>query len=96
VLPEFYEWFHRNIFDYHSSTVAEYMNNLRLGIFAYLQPEFDRAYHEVETRPKYRFYIPSAITNPLTKEMYCELVNIVRARPFMPRFQVSQYAKMRC
>jgi len=47
VLPEFYEWFHRNIFAYHS------------------------------------------------KEMYWELMNMVRARPYMPRFDVSQYAKMR-
>ena len=42
LLPEFYEWFHTNIFAYHSSTIAEYLNNLRLGIFAYLQPEFAR------------------------------------------------------
>ncbi len=94
VLPEFYEWFHRNIFAYHSSTIAEYLNNLRLGIFAYLQPEFARAYHEVEPRPMYRFHIPSAITHPLAKEMYWELMNMVRARPYMPRFEVSRYAKM--
>lgn len=95
VLPEFYEWFHRDIFAYHSSTVAEYLNNLRLGIFTYLQPEFARAYHEVGPRPMYRFHIPSTITHPLAKEMYWELMNMVRARPYMPRFEVSQYAKMR-
>lgn len=95
VLPEFYEWFHRNIFAYHSSTIAEYLNDLRLGIFEYLQPEFLRAYHEVEPRPKYSFHIPAAIMNPLAKAMYWELMNLVRARPVMSRFEVSQYAKMR-
>jgi hypothetical protein len=95
VLPEFYEWFHRDIFAYHSSTIAEYLNNLRLGIFAYLQHEYARAYHEVEPRPMYRFHIPSAIKHPLAKEMYWELMNMVRARPYMPRFEVSQYVKMR-
>ena len=95
VLPEFYEWFHRDSFAYHSSTIAEYLNNLRLGIFAYLQPEFARAYHEVEPRPMYRFNIPTAITHPLAKEMYGDLMNMVRARPYMPRFEVSQYVKMR-
>ena len=95
VLPEFYEWFHRDIFAYHSSAIAEYLNNLRLGISAYLQPEFARAYREVEPRPAYRFHIPSAITHPLAKEMYWELMNMVRARPYMPRFEVSRYVKMR-
>lgn len=95
VLPEFYEWFHRDIFAYHSSTIAEHLNNLRLGIFSYLQPEFARAYHEVEPRPTYRFHIPSAITHPLAKEMYWELMNMVRSRPYMPRFEVSPYVKLR-
>lgn len=95
VLPEFYEWFHRGILAHHSSTIAEYLNELRLGIFEYLQPEFLRAYHEVEPRPKYRFHIPPEIMNPLAKEMYWALMNMVRARPIMPRFEVSRYAKMR-
>lgn len=95
VLPEFYEWFHTNIFAYHSSTIAEYLNNLRLGIFAYLQPEFARAYHEVDPRSMYRLHIPSAIAHPLAKEMYCELMNMVRSRPYMSRFEVSPYVKMR-
>jgi hypothetical protein len=34
-----------------------------------------------------RFQIPSAITHPLAKEM---------RRKHMPRFEVSQQAKMRC
>jgi len=95
VLPEFYEWFHRDIFAYHSSTIAEHLNNLRLGIFSYLQPEFARAYHEVEPRPMYRFHIPSAIKDSLAQEMYWELMNMVRARPYMPKFEVSPYVKMR-
>ncbi len=95
VLPEFYEWFHRNIFAYHSSTIAEHLNNLRLGIFEYLQPEFARSYHEVDPRPNYRFHIPTAIINPLARELYWELMEMVRARPSMPRFEVSQYLKMR-
>ena len=72
VLPEFYEWFHSDFFAYHSSTIAEYLNNLRLGIFTYLQPEFARAYHDVEPRPMYRFQAPRAITHPEVKQ-YAEM-----------------------
>ena len=43
----------------------------------------------------YRYHIPSAITHPLAKEMYWELMNMVRAHPFMPHFEVSQDVKMR-
>ena len=46
-------------------------------------------------RPMYRFHVPLAITQPLAKEMYWELMNMVRGRPYMPRFEVSQYVKMR-
>lgn len=94
ILPEFYDWFHRYVVAYHSSTIAEYLNNLRLGIFAYLLPEFTRAHRGIEPMCSYEF--PSAITHPLAKEMYWELMNMVRARPYMPKFEVSKYAKMRC
>ncbi len=33
----------------------------------------------------YRFHVPSAITHPLAKEMYWELMNVVRAPPYMPK-----------
>lgn len=95
VLPDFYKRFHGDIFAYHSSVIGEHLNNLRLGIYAYLQPEFARSFHKVEPRPMYGFHIPSAITHPLAKEMYWELMNRVLARPYMPRFEVSQYVKMR-
>lgn len=45
VLPEFWEWFHTHLFAYHASTIAEFLNEIRWGIFGYLQPEFKRSYH---------------------------------------------------
>lgn len=93
VLPEFYEWFHTNIFACLASTIAEFLNNLRLEIFTYLEPEFARAYHSVEPEPRYRYHIPTAITQPLAKGMYWELMNMVRARPYMQRFAVSPHLK---
>ncbi|MBN8605737.1 MAG: hypothetical protein J0L81_02360 [Caulobacterales bacterium] len=94
-LDDFYEWFHRDIFAYHSSTIAEHLNNLRWGIYEYLRPEFARSFHRVEPAPMYRFHIPDAITNPLAKEMYWDLMNKARSEPWMPAFSVSEYIKLR-
>jgi hypothetical protein len=42
-LGDFYERFHTDILNYHSSTIAEFLNNIRWGIYEYLQPEFRRS-----------------------------------------------------
>ena len=42
-LGDFYERFHMDILNYHSSTIAEFLNNIRWGIYEYLQPEFRRS-----------------------------------------------------
>lgn len=44
VIPDFYEWFHRNILSYHLGAIAEFLNNIRVGIYDYLLPEWKRAY----------------------------------------------------
>ena len=41
-IENFFEWFFDNIFLYHSSQIAEFLNNIRWAIFRYLQPEFAR------------------------------------------------------
>ena len=94
-LPDFYEWFHRDIFAYHASAIAEHLNNLRLGIYGYLEPEYASAYYEPGPPMMYRYDIPPTIYEPLAKEMYWELMNMVRGRPWMPSFEVSEYVKMR-
>ena len=42
-LAEFHERFHTDILNYHSSTIAEFLNNIRWGIYDYLQPEFNKS-----------------------------------------------------
>lgn len=94
-LNDFYAWFHHDIFAYHASTIAEHLNNLRLGINEYLRPEFERAFHYTEPKPLYGFHVPVSITNSLTKEMFWDLMNKVRGGPWMPKFVVSEHLKMR-
>lgn len=95
VLPEFYEWFHGNIFNYHSSAIAEFLNNIRWGIYEYLQPEFRRSFTPEEPGSiAYRFVYPEKCTNSFAKEMYWNLMNAVRRQPYMPKFEVMQFLKM--
>ncbi len=95
VLPEFYEWFHSNIFAYHASTISEFLNNLRHEIYSYLRPEFDRSYQDVPPPPRYRFDTPATIKQPTAKVMYWNLMNMVRRGPIMPRFRVNAFLKKR-
>jgi hypothetical protein len=96
VIPEFYEWFHDNVFSYHSSAIAEFLNNIRWGIFEYLTPEFARSFTgEDPSLPRYSYKIPAGCDKPLTQAIYWDLMNSVRSKPYLPRFEVTQYLKMR-
>lgn len=95
VLPDFNDWFHDNVFSYHASTIAEFLNNIRWAIFDYLQPEFERSFERVDPEQMYRFRYPVDITQPVAKAMYWELMNMVKSTPFFPRFAVSGILKLR-
>lgn len=93
-LPSFYEWFHRNFFVYHSSTIAEFLNNLRWAIFRYLQPEFSRSYTRPEPQDiRYSFKYPEDCQQPLARSMYWDLMNNVREEPYFPTFTVTSSLK---
>ena len=97
VLPEFWEWFHDHLFGYHMSTIAEFLNNIRWAIYEYLSPEYARAYHLTDVTmepPAYAFHYPAGVEAPLAKSMYWDLMNMVRAKPFFPRFTVMQSLKL--
>jgi hypothetical protein len=96
VIEEFYEWFHENIFSYHSSAIAEFLNNIRWGIYEYLRPEYERSIvWEGGDPPKYRYTYPAGCQHPTGKTMYWDLMNDVRSEPLMPRFEVTRFLKMR-
>lgn len=96
VLSEFWEWFHTHLFAYHASTIAEFLNDIRWGIFEYLRPEYQRAYHvtgQVAGASMYAFHIPADITAPIAKTMYWDVMNRARENPFVPRFTVDESLK---
>ena len=95
-LGNFYERFHTDILNYHSSTIAEFFNNIRWGIYEYLQPEFRRSIvWEGGNPPKYRYTFPIGIENNFAKQCYWDLMNDVRQPPYVRRFQVTKWLKLR-
>ncbi len=98
IIGEFYEWFHTGIFNYHSSAIAEFLNNIRWGIYEYLQPEFQKSivFENDEHPRRYHYTYPNKVNNSFAKNCYWDLMNEVRSKPYMNKFQVTRYLKMRC
>jgi len=93
-IPNFFAWFFDDCFMYSLSRIAEFLNEIRWAIFDYLQPEYRRAWRPVDD-VVYEYDIPPPITQPAARAMYWDLMNRVRHRPWIPRFVVTEYLKMR-
>ena len=91
-LEDFKEWFAENVFIYHSSTIGEFLNELRYEIHDYLAAEYARSKVDLADG-MYRFTFPTGIDSPLAREMYWELLNKIRYRIYFPRFRVSSSFK---
>jgi len=95
-LSEFYERFHTDILGYHSSTIAEFLNNIRWGIYYYLRPEFKKSIvWESKEPPKYRYTYPKDLNSEFAKACYWELMNEVRGEPYMRKFKVTKWLNLR-
>lgn len=99
IMNEFYEQFHVDLFTYHASTIAEFLNNIRCSIYEYLQPLYVQCreyyWNEEFQEKSYRYIYPDSINNDYVKELFWDLMNDVRSPPYIRRFQVTRYLKMR-
>jgi hypothetical protein len=85
VLDDFYVRFHEDIFEYHSTAIAELLNDVRWGVHDYLCPEYLRAkVQDVSDPIKHR--CPEDVSNDYAKSCYWGLMNMVRRKPYMERF----------
>lgn len=95
VLDDFYEKFHFDILSYHASTICEFLNNIRWGIYEYLRPEFHRSFvWKGGSPPSYEFTYPNDVKTDFAKHCYWDLMNEVRSVPYVPRFQVTRWLKL--
>jgi hypothetical protein len=98
ILPEFQEWFQENIFVYHATSIACFLNDIRWGIFDYLTPEFCRAYTPTSRcngLQMYEYAVPQEVVDPLIRSLYWDLMNNIRTRPYFPRFTVEPSVRQR-
>lgn len=97
ILDDFYQRFHFDILNYHGSTISEFLNNIRWGIYEYLQPEFQQSivYEGNEHPRRYHYTYPAGINNNFAKTCYWDLMNEIRSKPYFRKFHVGRYLKMR-
>jgi len=98
-LQDFRQQFYDDIFHYHSSTIAEFLNNIRWGIHSYTAPVRARCvenpYDEELRINTYTYSCPGDVTSDLGKTCYWDLMNDVMRQPYIQRFEVAKYLKMR-
>jgi hypothetical protein len=94
-LDDFYERFHDDILNYHSTTLAELLNNIRWGIQGYLTPEFRQSLSQQPGEIEYSYRYPSGIANPFAKSCYWSLMNDIRCGPIVQRFVGRRILKLR-
>jgi hypothetical protein len=89
-LSDFYYNFGWDIFRYHSGRIAEFLNNIRWGVYEYLQPEFRRSFTRIpgDALGRYEFKYPAGLVEKFAKQCYWDLMNEVRDKPSMRRFEV--------
>lgn len=93
-LPDFHHWFYRDVFSYHASTIAEFLDQIRRALFDYLSPEYARAWRRGDRFDgDYSFDVPTEIRDPLALGMYWDLMNLKRGGLAFPAFKVSPYLK---
>ena len=95
-LEDFFERFHKDIFNYHASRIAELLNEIQWGMYDYLLPEYQRSYvYEGGAMMKYHFCYPDEVRSDLAKSLYWDLMNWIRRKPIVERFTVTESLKKR-
>jgi hypothetical protein len=96
-LQDFRQQFYDDVFHYHSSTIAEFLNNIGWGIYSYAAPVRARCvenhYDEELHVNAYIYSYPGDVASDLGKTCYWDLMNDVMRQPYVRRFEVAKYLK---
>jgi hypothetical protein len=98
-LEDFREQFYNDIFHYHSSTIAEFLNNIRWGIYSYASAVraccVENSYDKTMRLSIYKYSYPTDVTSDIGKTCFWNLMHDVMREPYVQRFEVAKYLKMR-
>jgi hypothetical protein len=93
-IKTFFEYFSENILLYHSSMIAQYINDIRWAIHDYLINEYNKSIW-YKDKMKYEYRIPKQIDSEIDKYVYWELMNETRDGPYIQRFKITEYLTKR-
>ncbi len=85
LLDRFYERFHDDILNYHTTSLAELLNNVRWSVDEYLTPEYNRSYQPDKPEDG-RFVAPGEVRADFVVRMHWDLMAEVERKPFLRRF----------
>src|SRR3546814_3645722 len=71
-IESFSTWFYDHVFSYHTSTIAEFLNEIRWAIYEYLYPVFRECFRQKHGDIAYSYVIPPEIEQPLARAMRSE------------------------
>lgn len=92
-IDDFYEWFQNDIFLYHLTKLSELLNNISWGIQDYLAYQYSLSYTIDPEKSRqlnavfYFYKIPETVTSELGRFYFWDLMNEIRAQPYIPRFK---------
>jgi transcriptional regulator with XRE-family HTH domain len=93
MFDDLYEWFIDHELFWFCNIISEFLNNIRWGIHEYLLPEFHQSinyyYNENLNMQCYKYTYPNEIKSKFTKHCYWELMNKVRSKPYIQKFQID-------
>ena len=97
-LEDFRQQFYNDVFHYHSSTIAEFLNNIRWGIHSYIalvrESCTETRFDEKLRLSVHEYRSPRDVTSELGKACFWELMNRAMQQPYIRRFKVTPYLKM--
>lgn len=98
-LEDFQTQFYDDILAAHVPAIAEFLNNIRWGIYLYAVAERSRCvenwYDDKMHMNNYKYCYPQEVVSELGKTYYWNLMNDVMSPPYIQRFEVSKYFKQR-
>ncbi len=98
-LEDFRARFYNDVFQYHVSTIAEFLNNIRWGIYSYASAlrlsSVENSYDDKHNLNRYKYLYPTDVTSDMGKTCFWNLMNDVKQPPYVQRFEVMKYLKMR-
>ena len=98
VLPDFYMLFHIGILHIYWSHICEFLNNILWAIHSYLESEFRKSIHRVDSQnaefSSYGCDVWRNMNSEYARDCYCELMHRLTEKPNVRKFIVSDRNKV--